>query len=162
MVDLVALKDEIVNDPNSIGYKNSSSPTDWKDDQVIADLINDPANGEVITRRLIERNEIIYGIEPDECVQVSSDPAPDGVFSDTERWWLSMVLRDSVIDANDPEVFAGLLKLFPTEGNRAGFRGTTRANIQSALQRQGSRAEVLWGDDVFITASNVGHAANEI
>jgi len=36
--DLVELKDEIVNDPEGLGYKNSATPNDWKGDQVIADL----------------------------------------------------------------------------------------------------------------------------
>jgi len=155
---LQALHDEIEADPEDLGYKEVGG--EWKEDAVIVGLINDPAGGEVITRKLIARNEIIYGIETSECVQTSGDTPPDGVFSDTERWWLSMLLRDNIVDANDPEVFAGLLDVFPTEGARPGFRGTSRANIQSTLQRQGSRAEVLWGEGKVVSISEVAHAAN--
>jgi hypothetical protein len=155
---LQALHDEIEADPQTVGYKNGDGT--WKGDAEIADLINDPVNGATITRKLIQRNEIIYGIEPGECVQTSSDVAPDGVFSDTERWWLSMILRDEIVDANDSEIFAGLLQLFPTEAERPGFRGTSRVNIQSTLQRQGSRAEILWGEGRTMSIGNVGHAAN--
>ena len=156
---LQALHDELVNNPASLGYGNW--PEADNDAEVVA-LINaltGPGAG-TITRKLIDRNEIIYGIEPGECIQVSTDTAPDGVFSDTERWYLSMLLRDQTVDANDEEVFAGLLRLFPTEGARPGFRGTSRANIQSTLQRTGSRAEVLWGEGKIVTISEVGHAAN--
>lgn len=155
---LQALHDEIENDPEAIGYKEVGG--EWKADDVIADLINDPANGATITRKLIERNEIIYGIEVSECIQISNDTAPDGVFSDTERWWLSMVLRDQTVDANDEEVLAALVSIFPTEAQRAGFRGTSRANIQAVLQKAGSRAEVLWGEGKIVTNLEVAYAAN--
>ena len=112
---LQALHDEIEADPMGIGYKNGDGT--WKEDAVIAGLINDPANGATITRKLIERNEIIYSIEPSECIQIGGDTAPDGVFSDSERWWLSMALRNETLDANDEEVFAMLLAISTTESN---------------------------------------------
>ena len=63
---LVALKDEIVNDPNAIGYKNSAVPTDWKGDQAIADLINDPVNGATIRRNSVMPVSIKQAVdEPD-------------------------------------------------------------------------------------------------
>jgi len=154
---LQTLHDEIEADSQSIGYKVGSV---WKSDQIITDLINDPANGATITRKLIQRNEIIYGIESGECIQTADDTAPAGRFSETERWYLSMLLRDEVVDANDEEVFAGLLQLFPTEVQRPGFRGGSRANIQETLQKQGSRAEVLWGENTVVSINQVAHSAN--
>lgn len=154
---LQALHDEIENDPEGIGYKAGEV---WKGDQAIADLINDPSNGATITRKLIARNEIIYGIEASECIQTGGDTPPAGVFSDTERWYLSILLRDETVDASDPQVFAALLAIFPTEGQRAGFRGASRTNIQTALQKQGSRAEVLWGETTIVTVSQVARSAN--
>ena len=156
---LQALHDELVNDPVSVGYGNW--PEADNDAEVVA-LINSltgPGSA-TITRKLIQRNEIVYSLEPGECIQVADDAAPAGLLSETERWWLSMALRNETIDANDEEVFATLLQMFPTEGARPGFRGTTRANIQSTLQRTGSRAEVLWGEGTVVTISQVGQAAN--
>ena len=156
--DLQALHDEIEADPEGLGYKNGDGS--WKLDATIVDLINDPANGSMITRKLIARNEVIYSIERGECVQIADDTAPAGLLSETERWWLSMALRSEVLDANDPEVMDTLLDMFPAEGQRPGFRGTTRANLQGILQRQGSRAEVLWGEGKTVSISEVAHAAN--
>lgn len=155
---LQALHDEIENDPMAIGYKETGG--EWKEDAVIVSLINDPANGAMITRKLIERNEIIYSLERDECIQIATDTPPDGALSETERWYLSMVLRDEIVDANDPEVLDALTDIFPTEAQRANFRGTTRSNIQDILQKAGSRAEVLWGEGKIVSISEVGHAAN--
>ena len=53
---LEALKDEIVNDPQALGYKNSATPTDWKGDQEIADLIN--AKNLVVDRTQVDMEEI--------------------------------------------------------------------------------------------------------
>ena len=156
---LQALHDELINDPASVGYGNWPTADN---DAVVAGLINSTTGpgSATITRKLIDRNEIIYSIEPAECIQTGVDTAPDGTFSDTERWYLSMVLRDQTVDANDEEVFASLLRMFPTEEARSGFRGTTRANIQSTLQRTGSRAEVLWGEGKVVTLGEIGAAAN--
>ena len=156
---LLALYNEIENDPQSIGYKESNG--DWKEDAVIVGLINDPENGATITRKLIQRNEIIYGFEVGELFQIADDTPPPGALSDTERWYLSMLLREQEVDANDEEVFSALLALFPSEAARPNFRGGTRANIQETLQKQGSRAEVLWGEGKIVTISEVAHAANE-
>ena len=142
---LQALAAEITNDPQGIGYKNPD--TTWKGDQEIADLLNDPANGGQITRKLIQPKEIFDSIP---YAEYSAYPA-------AKREWLDTVLElvggEGVIDANDSVVNANLLAVFPA-GSAA------RTNILAKIQRQGSRAEVLWGEGRIITASNVGHAAN--
>ena len=155
---LLELKNEIVNDPNSIGYKTDGV---WKGDAVIADLINDTANGATITRKIIQRHEIISGIKASECLQLADETPPAGVFSRSELDYLCILLRDETIDANQPEIFAALLQIFPTEAQKPGFRGGSRTNIQNSLQTTGTRAEVLWGESTIITVSNVGHSANE-
>ena len=61
--NLVALKDEIVGDPQTLGYKNSATPTDWKGDGAIADLINDPANGANIFRKNVPMDDVFAEID---------------------------------------------------------------------------------------------------
>ena len=143
---LVALKDEIVNDPENIGYKNSPVANDWKGDQEIADLINDPANGAVITRKLIQSVEL----------KASFDLAEFVALNQGQRDYLQCLISgDGLIDANEPAVFGALTGMF------AGG-STTRTALLAKIQRQGSRAEVMWGEGKKITAGNVGFAFNEI
>ena len=57
---LEALKDEIVGDPQTLGYKNSTTPTDWKGDQTIADLIN--AKIFTVTRSQVNTEELSQAV----------------------------------------------------------------------------------------------------
>ena len=54
---------------------------------------------------------------------------------------------------NGTEVRRNLLEIFDA--------GTgTRDNLIDVVQRDGSRAEVLWGENIVISISQIGHAAN--
>lgn len=139
------LHDEIEADPQALGYKNQDGT--WKGDQEIADLLNNPANGDTITRRLIEPREIF-------------DSIPIAEYEGYAAWkreWLDTALElagsAGVINGTDPVVWDNLVACFP-QGSGA------RENILAKIQREGSRAEVLWGEGVSISASQVGHSAN--
>ena len=139
---LQALHDEIENDPESIGYKDGSV---WKGDDVIADLINDPANGDVVQRSLVEPQELIEQITLTDWETISA----------AQRLYIQLLPSLSVISTvqNGTEVRNNLLAIF-------GAGTTTRDNLVAVVERQGSRAEVLWGEGVTISISQVAHAAN--
>ncbi len=143
MADLPALRDEIVNDPNGIGYKGADG--EWGRDQPIADLINDRANGATFTRNRIEPAELRASLDLTEWMALTGG----------QRGYLQMLLGGGVIDATSVPVLVALTSIF-----EAG--SVTRAALLAKIQRQGSRAEVLWGEDARIMAGDVGRAFNLI
>ncbi len=141
---LLALKNEIVNDSNSVGYK--TSPTVWKADQAIVDLISDPTNGAQITRKQVIANEIVASIDLAEYAALTM---PQRQYLDL----LTQTAADEFIDANEATILNALTTIF-------GPGTASRASLLAKLQRQGSRAEVLWGEGKNVTAGEVGRAAN--
>jgi len=139
---LQALHDEIEADPMAIGYKADAV---WKGDQVIADLINDPANGAIIQREHVAPQEIIEQIAIVDWDMISA----------SDRLYLQLIPSLETISTvtNGTEVRNNLLDIFT-----AGM--VTRDNLIAVVQRQGSRAEVLWGENRFVTVGDVGHSAN--
>jgi len=139
---LQALHDEIEADPEGLGYKIGG---EWKEDAVIAGLINDPANGETIQRTNVQPKEIIEQITLVDWVAASA----------AERLYLQLLpaLIEISTKENGTEVRTNLLDIFEA--------GTdTRNNLIAVVQRDGSRAEVLWGEGRTISISQVGHSAN--
>jgi len=99
---LQQLHDEIENDPMEIDYKEPSG--EWKGDQVIADLINDPVNGGVIQRSQLLPQEII-----EQIVKADWD-----AISDASRQYISLLPSLQVISAvqDGTEVRVNLLAIF--------------------------------------------------
>jgi hypothetical protein len=140
---LQELHDEIETDSEGLGYKEAGG--DWKSDSVIADLINDPVGGDTIERRLVTPKEII------EQITISDWD----VLSTSDRLYLQLLPSLEWVSAKQgiTEVRDNLLDIF-TIGM------VTRDNLISVIQRQGSRAEVLWGESTFVSIGNVAHSAN--
>lgn len=140
---LQALHDEIEADPVAIGYKEAGGA--WKGDQVIADLINDPANGATIQREHVAPQEIIEQITIVDWDTISA----------SDRLYLQLLPALETISTiqNGTEVRNNLLDIFT-----AGM--ATRDNLIAVVQRQGSRAEALWGENTFVTVGDVARAAN--
>jgi len=139
---LQALHDEIEADPEGIGYKTNG---DWKGDQIIADLINDPANGDVVQRQYVNPQEVIEQIALADWETISA----------SQRLYIQLLPSLTIISAvqNETEVRNNLLIIF-------GAATTTRDNLIGVVQKDGSRAEVLWGEGVTISISNVAYAAH--
>ena len=156
-VQLLALKDEIVNDPLGVGYKNSATPTDWKGDQVIADLLNDSANAQgsgTIERSLVDPQELVDVISVADWL----------TRTDAQRSLLQLQLAAyydgrvvSTVSGTDNQMRANLLAIFDNTTASA-----TRSRMISVVQRDGSRAEVLFGENSFISVGAVGAAFNLI
>ena len=157
----LALKDEIVGDPKGLGYKNSAAPNDWKEDQVIADLIN--AKTFVIDRPRVASDDINGDTEFGWY---------DGMSIDRQEYYTLQTRREFW------KVSAGM-KVFLTGRSLAvdGVAGTGADNASewavaddqdaapamlSLIEVAGSRSEVLWAEGQSINVGQVGAAFNEI
>lgn len=135
MVDLLALKAELTTDPETLGYTG-----DDVNDAEILNTVRVGNNG--VTRTLIPTREIV------EAIDYAADWAG-----------LSAALRDALllvtsaleIDASNPRIRAVFTTAF-------GPATATRANLVALQTRDGTRAEELFGPDVFVTTSDVADA----
>ena len=140
---LQALHDEIEADPEGLEYKEPGG--DWKGDDVIAGLMNDLVLGEIIQRQYVQPREIIEQIVLADWESASA----------SERLYIQLLPSLTSISTvvNGTEVRNNLLAIFDV--------GTqTRDNLIATVQRQGSRAEALWGENTQVSIGQVGHAAN--
>jgi hypothetical protein len=166
---LEALKDEIVNDPNGLGYKNSATPNDWKGDQVIADLINDNTTGLIVDREKMSAAAIRSNTTFD---------AYEGIVQDRQEWLRWLTGSNGFEEENLPVTADLKLQLTGKSPAVAGVGGTGAA-IQSfwaagerdemtvamlaLIEVDASRAQVLWGASQSpISLSEVGEAFNLI
>ena len=150
MVDftLVALKDEIVADPEGIGYKNSATPNDWKSDQVIADLINDPAHSTGITAR-ISTPELKGVVDASEYQGLSP----------SEESYLNWLTTGEWTDMTAESQSA----LFNGGANRIwGVSSASAAAIEGLATVPFSRAFNLFTEGKSVSVGEIGRAFNEI
>ncbi len=153
---LAALKTEIDNDPEVIGYKVGAV---WKGDQVIADLIN-------VKNLVIDR------------VRVSSEDINgdtkfawyDGMLIDKQEFYTLQTRRESWKVTEDMKMFltgraltidgaAGLGADNQSEWAAADDQDAAPAML-ALIEVPGSRAEVLWDEGRSISVNQVGGAAN--
>lgn len=160
MFTSVGLKDEIVNDPENLGYKNSPTPNDWKSDQVIADLLN--LKNLVVDLVSVQMEKIRGTTEFDWYDALSIDE------QEYLRWqtpnsgsWLvtepmKVKLTGSTLAVNG---VAGVST--PINSWWAAIDRTAAiAAILPLIEIVGSRAEVLWDVPITIGISQVGRAFN--
>lgn len=158
---LQSLNDEIVNDPEGIGYKEVGG--EWKGDQVIADLIN-------AKNLKIDVEELDTSIVRSTC----SLAAYDGLGIDKQEWlrWMTPAGARGIGLKVTADVKLQLTGRTMASNGAAGT-GSDNNSFWAAADDQdmapaflaiievdGSRAEVLWGDGQNVTASQVGAAAN--
>ena len=155
---LQALHDEVENDPEAIGYKNPD--TTWKGDQVIADLIND--KNLLIDRTSVPMEEIRAAIHYD---------AYDHLAIDEQEWirWMTpnsgqfRVTADMKLQLSGRTLASNGVGGTGSDGD--GFWATAddqeMAPLMLALiEVAGARAEVLWGEGITVSLSQVAHASN--
>ena len=147
----VALKDEIENDPETLAYKNSAASGDWKDDQVIADIIN--TQDRSVNNQDVDTGDIRGSVTFD---------AFDGL-SPAEQAWFQWLTQNGVIPVND-ETLQQLAGIPTATGSiwQAADRTAANAAMTAIMQFTGSRAEELWGKGRTVSAGDVGRAFNEI
>lgn len=143
-MDYQALHDEIVNDPDAVGY----GPWTDDDDQRLTDILNDPAGPGAAD---IERTRVTNS-EVRSCIDYSEWAGLDQAGRDFVLMHLS---DEQPIDASDEVVRAGFLAVFV-----GGAGKPTRTALALKLNRIGSRAEVLWGEGATVRPADVGRAQN--
>lgn len=157
-----ALKAEIINDPELIGYKNvhpSSDTNDWKGDQVIADLIN--AKNLFIDRIAVEMEAIRSATEFDwyDTLSIDEQEYMRWLTPDDGSWKVTasmkLILTGRTLTNNG---VAGTGA--DGDGWWAAAHDQDAAPAMLALiEVPGSRGEVLWDEGRSISAGQVGGAA---
>lgn len=143
-MDYQALKNELVNDPTARGY------TGKPDNQCTA-LLNELQGGITIRRTDIAPNEVLEAIDTRDF---------QGTLTTAECSWFESVtqlrsLRLSLDDGSDTLVLGNLKRLLANPGTQG-----SRARIIALANRQGSRAEQLFGRGTVVTDADVGAARN--
>lgn len=158
---LEALKDEIVNDPQVLGYKNSATPNDWKEDQVIADLIN--AKNLVVDKDQVASLDICGTTEFAWYDGMTADRQEFYTLQTRQEFWrvtadMKKFLSGRTLAADG---VAGTGTDSDSEWSPADDQNAAPAML-ALIQVSGSRAEVLWGQGINITLGQIGRAFNEI
>ncbi len=156
-----ALKDEIVNDTEGLGYKNSATPNDWKGDQEIADLIN--AKNLVIDRPQVASDDINGDTQFDWYDGMSIDRQEFYTLQTRREFWkvsvnMKLFLTGRTLTVNG---VAGTGTDSQSEWAAADDQDAAPAML-ALIELAGSRSEVLWGQGTNITLGQVGAAFNEI
>jgi hypothetical protein len=157
---LAALKSEIQNDPQTLGY---AAFLVSGQDNAIADVLNAPRdgvtpfNGVLGTAVVVQRADI-SSAEVLEAVDVRDFPATvNGVANlGLATSWFESVTQQRMIrltndDGNDTLVLANLKRLL---GNTQG----SQVRLVAASKRAGSRAEKLFGTGTFISQADIAAA----
>ena len=138
MVDYGQLAAELTQDPKSYGYGTLAAQGN---DQGQADLLNLVRPEITVSRTDIRRAEVIGAL-----VVADYD-----ALTAARRDLMSAILLLEVVDATDATLRANLGAVF-------GAATQTRANLAALAQRQGSRAEQLFGTGVRIAHQDVAKA----
>lgn len=139
-INYSALRTEIQNDPQSLGLV---ALVQTGSDQGIADALNLVRDGgayQVFAGPFLP-SQVFAQLDATELAALTALPL--------QR--LQVVLALDLIDPRDTNTRTILGGLFGSGTN-------TRANLQSMSQRQGSRAEILFGSRTVITSSDVSFA----
>lgn len=124
--NLAALKTELQTDPNAYGYVVSPITPAVCDRN--ASLINEIRNTILVDRVVIRSHEIVSAIVPADWTALSA----------AERERISLIISAGEVNVQSANVRNAFLTAF-------GPGTTTRTNLAAIQQRQGSRADALFG-----------------
>ncbi len=134
-IDLLELKNEIINDPINLGYAG-------KEPIEIARLLNEVRTDITVTIDAeILAWKFLDAIDPDELDALTAEQMEK----------LKMLLSLGTINLKSANIRAILSRLFPTDSK-------TAAALRSLIQRNGSRAEQLFGYGTVISHLDVARA----
>ena len=141
--DLLALKAELTNDPNSLGLVAPPAI----DDVGNADKLNEILEAQQVDRKAIPVNELTQQV----------DRAEFGAASVADRQWLLMQMQTGSLDINDTgQVKQGLLAMF-ADGTE------TRQGMASKLTEAVNRIEQMYRQGLlevggYVTPSDIANA----
>lgn len=131
------IRTEIMTDPGALGYAAPLAVKDWNALLAALNLVRAGAPF-VINRRSLTAQEIVESIVHSEWIAAAvTAPMREGI---------QLILTTASTEGLDPQ--NPNVRAFFTGAFAAGT--VTRTNLTAKLTRQGSRAEVLWGDGVII------------
>ncbi len=133
MIDYVALKAELDNDPAARGYAGTQ-------DAEAAVLLNEIQSGLTINRTTASTREIREAVEVGDWTSRS----------DAQRAAMMFLTGGEALNPNHANIIAAFQAIFTAT--------TTLTNLATLQTRDGSRAEELWGDGVVIRHQDVAIA----
>lgn len=135
-----ALKSEIQNDPNALGYAPFSAASDWDS---IAALLNDRSKGGQINVAVLDARSLVNAVVAAEY-NALTQPARD--------LWRDILTVGATqgVRLNDSGIVALVLAVWSA--------GTTRTNLVALQKRAGSRCEALFGEATAVNAQDVFNA----
>jgi hypothetical protein len=137
---VAALASEINNDPAVLGY---APPKAAGNDQGVADLLNAVGSTPAFQ---VNREPISVALFVENI-----DPTEFSALTQLQVSRLSALFAGGTLNINGTRTQQNLLNIFPAAG-------ATKTNVSALLKRFGSRAEVLFGNGVVITANDVSKA----
>lgn len=144
MIDFPALQSEIQNDPSGLGY---TAHVAAGRDQAVADLLNAPSVG-IVTLTSVDNATFVTAFLPFlPNVAGLADANKKDMYW---RIWEAIISLPTITFGN-PNV-SGMLALAVQDGV------LTQQQAQTLTQRQGSRAEVLFGAATVVTNGDVSFA----
>jgi len=122
-MNYLALKNEILNDPNNLGYAPLVAAGT---DQFVADILNDPSKGGTKNRGVVASFEVVNAIDPAEWVALTAQ----------EKQRLQFITGAGEVDVSNNNIVNMFKAMFAA--------GTvTRAALIALALRPASRAEAL-------------------
>lgn len=143
-INYISLNTEVKNDPASLGYAG-------KTDEQIAVILNTIGSGTAADGKSynIFRNDILPK-EIVNCIEATDFSAATQLIISK----LELLFVAAPIDATLANVRANFQNIF------SGASATTKSALSAVAQRNGSRAEVLFGTGTVINATDIGIARN--
>lgn len=133
-----ALRTELQTDPTGLGYAPLITNGDDAD---LAALLNAVRGTITVFRNDIESGEIVGSTVLSDFTTLTSSQ---------QNYYLAIVSQPTV-DATNTNLRTSLATLFPAGS-------TTRTNLQALAQRNGSRAEQLFGTGISVSTADVARA----
>ena len=142
-VDLAALKSEIQNDPAGLGLAPFVATGNNGE---IAYRLNQIVSGSSVTREFITAPELQGALDATEFTAFNA--------AFMSRWQAILMTTMSSLPINTGNLKAQLLAMFP---NAVGT-SASRTSLIALQTKQGTRAEVLFGDGTVISTDDVYRA----
>lgn len=143
-MDYTALLSEIQNDPQSIGYAAYVSAGN---DVMVATLLNQIRAGGAyqIYRGVIDSYEVINNTAPSEWSALTA----------AEKQRYQTITGAAKVDTANINVRSNFVSMF-SGGS------LTRTSLSNMAQRQGSRAEILWGAGITVSSNDIARALGRV
>lgn len=142
-MDSQALADELNNDPAGLNYAPLIAASNVAG---LAKRINDTTRA-TVARRSISRDDFLRAIVPGMINLLSADSAVQAKY----QTFLGLVTAANSITVSDPNIQA-LVAGMVTDNIMS------QAQVDVILQRPGSRAEALWGNDAYVSERQIAVA----